>query len=49
MLRHAALSLEQLVDAFVDGWRVDSIEPATLESTTDPDGIRTWLVALTRT
>ncbi len=31
-----------------EGWRVDSIEPATIDITTDPDGIRAWLVALTR-
>jgi SAM-dependent methyltransferase len=35
--------------AFAVGWRVDSIEPATIDITTDPDGIRAWLVALTRT
>ncbi|MFF4905823.1 class I SAM-dependent methyltransferase [Streptomyces sp. NPDC001260] len=34
--------------AFADGWRVDSIEPATIDITTDPDGIRAWLAALTR-
>ncbi|MFJ9011666.1 class I SAM-dependent methyltransferase [Streptomyces canus] len=35
--------------AFADGWRTDSIEPATIDVTIDPDGIRAWLVALTRT
>jgi hypothetical protein len=34
--------------AFADGWRVDSIEPATLEVSTEPDGIRAWSVAATR-
>jgi SAM-dependent methyltransferase len=34
--------------SFTDGWQVDSIEPATIDITTDPDGIRAWLVALTR-
>jgi cyclopropane fatty-acyl-phospholipid synthase-like methyltransferase len=34
--------------SFADGWRVDSIEPATIDITTDPEGIRAWLVALTR-
>lgn len=33
---------------FAEGWRVDSIEPATIDITTDPDGIRAWLAALTR-
>ena len=34
--------------AFAEGWRVDSIESSTIDITTDPDGIRAWLVALTR-
>ncbi|CAM4172164.1 class I SAM-dependent methyltransferase [Kibdelosporangium persicum] len=34
--------------AFADGWHVDSIEPTTIEITTDPAGIRAWLVAVTR-
>ena len=34
--------------AFADGWQIDSIVPATIDITTDPDGIRAWLVALTR-
>jgi 2-polyprenyl-3-methyl-5-hydroxy-6-metoxy-1,4-benzoquinol methylase len=29
-------------------WRVDSIEPATIEITSDPDGVRAWFAALTR-
>ncbi|NBH03464.1 class I SAM-dependent methyltransferase [Amycolatopsis sp. SID8362] len=33
---------------FSGGWRVDSIEPATIEITTDPDGVRAWFAALTR-
>jgi SAM-dependent methyltransferase len=33
---------------FADTWGVDSIEPATIDITTDPDGVRAWLVALTR-
>jgi hypothetical protein len=37
-----------IADAFADGWRVDSLEPATIEITTDPDGIRAWFAALTR-
>jgi len=38
----------EIATAFADGWRVDSIEPATIEITPDPDGIRAWLAALTR-
>lgn len=42
------VSREGIEAAFTDGWHVDSIEPATLEITTDPDGIRSWLAAITR-
>ena len=40
---------DEIKASFADGWRVDSIEPATIDITTDPDGIRASLVALTRT
>lgn len=43
------LTRAEIEAAFADGWRLDSIEPSTIEITTDPDGIRAWLVALTRT
>lgn len=33
---------------FAGGWRIDSIEAATIDITTDPGGIRAWLAALTR-
>jgi SAM-dependent methyltransferase len=39
---------QEIAAAFAEGWRVDSIEPATIEVTIDPDGIRAWLVTLTR-
>ncbi|MGH3972172.1 MAG: hypothetical protein ACRDS9_02430 [Pseudonocardiaceae bacterium] len=39
---------DEITASFTDGWRVDSIEPATIDITIDPDGIRAWLVALTR-
>jgi SAM-dependent methyltransferase len=39
---------DEIMAAFAVGWRVDSIEPATIDITTDPDGIRAWLVATTR-
>jgi hypothetical protein len=32
--------------AFAAGWRIDG--PATIEITTDPDGIRAWLLSATR-
>jgi cyclopropane fatty-acyl-phospholipid synthase-like methyltransferase len=38
----------EITAAFADGWQVDSIEPATIEITADPDGIRAWFAALTR-
>ncbi|RSM45762.1 class I SAM-dependent methyltransferase [Amycolatopsis balhimycina DSM 5908] len=38
----------EITTAFADGWRVDSIEPATIEITPDPDGVRAWFAALTR-
>lgn len=34
--------------AFDHGRQVDSSEPATIDITTDPDGVRAWLVAVTR-
>jgi cyclopropane fatty-acyl-phospholipid synthase-like methyltransferase len=43
------LTRAEIEAAFANGWRVDSIEPSTIDITTDPDGIRAWLVALTRT
>jgi len=40
---------DEITASFTDGWRVDSLEPATIEITTDPAGIRAWLLAATRT
>jgi cyclopropane fatty-acyl-phospholipid synthase-like methyltransferase len=42
------LSREQIEASFSGGWQIDSIEPATIEITIDPDGIQAWLAALTR-
>jgi hypothetical protein len=42
------LARGDITTAFANGWRVDSIEPTTLDSPTDPDGIRAWLVTLTK-
>ncbi|MEC3974421.1 class I SAM-dependent methyltransferase [Amycolatopsis sp. H20-H5] len=39
---------DEITATFADGWRVDSIEPATIDITTDPDGIRAWLASITR-
>jgi cyclopropane fatty-acyl-phospholipid synthase-like methyltransferase len=43
------ITREEIIAAFTNGWVIDSIEPATLEITTDPAGIHAWLVAATRT
>jgi len=40
---------EDITACFTDGWRIDSIEPTTLDSRTDEDAIPAWLIALTRT
>lgn len=42
------LTQDQIRTAFADGWQIDSIEPATIEITTDPAGVRAWLVTATR-
>jgi cyclopropane fatty-acyl-phospholipid synthase-like methyltransferase len=43
------LTRNEITAAFAGGWQINSIEPATMDVTTEPDGIRAWLVALTRT
>ncbi|MGW1024692.1 class I SAM-dependent methyltransferase [Streptomyces sp. NPDC002577] len=40
---------DEIETAFADGWRIDSVEPATIGLTVDPGGLRAWLAALTRT
>jgi cyclopropane fatty-acyl-phospholipid synthase-like methyltransferase len=42
------LTQDKIRTAFADGWQIDSIEPATIEITADPAGVRGWLVAATR-
>lgn len=42
------LTRDEIVAAFAAGWRIDTVEPATIEITTDPAGIRAWFVAVTR-
>jgi SAM-dependent methyltransferase len=42
------LTRAEITAAFADGWRLDAIEPATIEASMDPDGIRAWSVAATR-
>ncbi|MGI5127907.1 class I SAM-dependent methyltransferase [Pseudonocardia sp. CA-107938] len=43
------LTRADITAAFDHGWRLDAIEPSTIEVTSEPDGIRAWLVRLTRT
>lgn len=42
------VSQAEIEATFADGWRVDTIEPVTLEVTTDPSGVRAWRASLTR-
>lgn len=42
------LTRDEITAVFAKGWRVEAVEPATIDITTDPAGIWAWLVALTR-
>jgi cyclopropane fatty-acyl-phospholipid synthase-like methyltransferase len=42
------VSRDEIRASFADGWRVDAIEPATIDIASAPDGIRAWLATLTR-
>jgi len=42
------LTQDQIRTAFADGWQIDSIEPTTIQITTDPAGVQAWLVTATR-
>jgi cyclopropane fatty-acyl-phospholipid synthase-like methyltransferase len=39
---------DEITAAFARGWRIDSLEPATIDITTDPAGLRAWSAALTK-
>jgi hypothetical protein len=41
------VSQAEIEATFADGWRVDAIEPVTLEVTMDPSGVRAWRASLT--
>jgi SAM-dependent methyltransferase len=43
------VSREEIESAFADGWRVDAVDPVTLVVTINPDGVRAWRAAITRT
>lgn len=40
---------DEIRASFAGGWRVDSIEPTTIEITLDPGAALSWLASLTRT
>jgi SAM-dependent methyltransferase len=40
---------EEIRSSFSTGWRIDSIEPATLEITISDEGALAWLATITRT
>jgi SAM-dependent methyltransferase len=42
------VSQEEIRSSFAEGWRVDTIEPATLEVTLTPEGVQAWVASLTR-
>jgi SAM-dependent methyltransferase len=42
------LARNEIESAFAEGWRIDSIDRATIDISTDPNGVRAWLLALTR-
>jgi SAM-dependent methyltransferase len=42
------VSEAELRASFADGWRIDSLEPTTIDVTIDPAGARAWLAQMTR-
>lgn len=40
---------DEIMASFADGWRVDALEPAKMETTITPDGVEAWLASITRT
>jgi hypothetical protein len=42
------ITQDEIKASFDDGWQVDSIEPATIDITIDPDGARGWLATIIR-
>jgi SAM-dependent methyltransferase len=39
---------EEIRASFAGGWHVDTIDPATMEVTIDPESVQAWLAAITR-
>jgi cyclopropane fatty-acyl-phospholipid synthase-like methyltransferase len=46
-MRH--LTRAEIAATFTTGWRVEAIEPATIEITADPGAVQAWLTAIVRT
>ena len=42
------VSQEEIRASFPSGWRVESIEPATIDITFGPQGVLAWLSIITR-
>ncbi len=42
------VSRAEIESSFTEGWRIDSIEPSTIDITIDPEGAEAWLVSITR-
>ncbi len=42
------VSQDEIRTSFADGWRVESIEPATMDITIRPEGAAAWLAAIVR-
>jgi SAM-dependent methyltransferase len=42
------VSQAEIRDSFSDGWRVDAIDPATLQTRLDPPDIQGWFARITR-
>lgn len=40
---------DEILTSFAEGWRVESIEPAVIDITIDPNGAESWLSVITRT
>lgn len=43
------VSRDEIESAFADGWVVDAVDPVTMVVTINPDGVRAWRAAITRT
>jgi cyclopropane fatty-acyl-phospholipid synthase-like methyltransferase len=43
------MTRDEILTAFREGWRVDSIQAATIETLSEAHGVRAWLAMITRT